>query len=120
MNREIELLASSARTAAITSDDQHNADAKGVIVIIDTTVDPGTASVTPTIQGKDPVSGKYYTLLTGAAIAAVGTIILRVHPELTAAANLVAKDALPATWRFSMAVADAESLTYSVSAITVK
>ncbi len=115
-NFDITLLALSARTVAVNSGDQENRHARGIQVVIDVTVDPALASITPTIEGKDPLSGKYYPLLVGAAIAATGTVVLTVYPGVTVEANLAASEPLPRTWRFSMAVADTDSITYSVGA----
>ena len=118
-NTNIVLLASAARTAATTSETRLNSDYRGCHIIIDVTADPATASITPTIQGFDTVSGKYYTLLVGNAISAVGTTILRIYPGLSASANVIANDILPSKFRISMAVADTDSITYSVSASLV-
>jgi hypothetical protein len=80
--------------------DQVNYNGRGLHLTIDITAITGTTpTLTVTIQGKDPVSGKYYTLLASAALAAVATTVLRVYPGLAAAANLVANDALPRNWR---------------------
>jgi hypothetical protein len=70
-------------------------------------------SVTVTIQGRDPVSGKLYTILASAALAAVATTILRVGPALTAVANLAANDVLPHDLVVDFNHADATSITYS-------
>ena len=113
------ILASAARTATVNSPDITNWVGKGAHVVIDVTADPSTASVTFTIQGKDETSGVYYTILASAAIAAVGTTVLKVYPGLTAATNTVANDILPKTWRVRAVAADAESLTYSVGASVI-
>ena len=113
---ESTLLASAARTTTVNTE-VTNTRYKGVTVIIDTTVDNGTASVTPHIEGFSTLGSDWYTILTGAAIADVGVIVLRVYPTVTASENLIAVDVLPPKWRFRMAVADAESITYSVNAI---
>lgn len=76
----------------------------GLHLVIDITVAGGTPTLTVTIQGKDTASGKYYTILQSAALAAVATTVLRVYPALTAAANLVANDILPRTWRVTALV----------------
>lgn len=115
-NAELTLLASAARTATLDSPDQDNPEAKGVHVIIDVTLDPALASVVPTIQGKDPASGKYQDILEGVAITATGTTVLKVYPGIAASANVAASDILPKTWRVRMAHADADSITYSVGA----
>lgn len=115
-NEHINLLTSLARTAAINTPDQTNLDHRGLHLIIDVTVDPALASITPTIQGLDLLSGKYYDILVGLAIAATGTTVLKVYPGIAATANVAASDILPLIWRLKMAVADADSITYSVAA----
>ncbi len=109
------ILALAARTTAQSVDILNEAGRKYLILTIDVTVDPAAASITPTIRAKDPVAGTYSTLLAGAAIASVTTIVLKIGPALTAAANLVANDFIPRSWNFQMAVADTDSITYSVS-----
>lgn len=126
------VLASAARTASVDSADflnqfqeiarphlQRDFDgiARGLHLIIDVTAINLTPSITVKIQGKDPLSGKYYDLITSAAITAVGTTVLKVYPGITAAANLAVSDVLPPTWRVSIAHANANSITYSVGAV---
>lgn len=118
-NQSVTIFGSTARTATTNGDDQINDGGKGLHCVIDCTADPGTASVTFTIQGKDVVSGKYYTILASAAITGVGTTVLRVYPGLTAAGNTVANDVLPRVWRVIATHADAESMTYSVGASVI-
>jgi hypothetical protein len=108
-----------ARTAVATSQDISNHDGTGLVLTIVATAVVNTPSVTFTIEGKDPTSGTYYTILTSAAITGAGTTVLRVHPDLTAATNTVAKDMLPAVWRVKTAVSDTDTLTYSVGASMV-
>jgi len=108
------LLASAARTAAVSSADFSAEEVLSSEFVFDITVDPATASITPTIEGKDPISGSYYTILAGAAKAAVGTTVLRVGPTIIAAANVAANAILPSEFRVSVAVADADSITYSI------
>lgn len=114
--QHVALLASAARTAAVNTADQANMGNRGVRIVIDVTVDPAAAAVTYTIEGKDPISGKYYTILASAALAAVATTTLTVFPGATAAANTVANNYLPAVWRVAVTVADTDSFTYSVNA----
>jgi len=109
-----------ARTTAQTSSIIENDEgAEGLVVVIDCTAVADTPSVTFTIQGYDTTSSKAYTILASAAITGTGTTVLRVHPALTAATNTIAKDLLPRYWRVSVAVADADSMTYSVGASMV-
>jgi len=106
--------ASAARTATPTPFDAVNYNARGLHLVIDVTAVAATPSVVFTLQGQDVVSGKFYTILASAAITGTGTTVLRVYPGLTAAANLVASDILPRTWRVIATHGDADSITYSV------
>lgn len=130
-----------AIAAAVHADSKFNATALGdVVTITDASNGPrvdvaagnagftvatfqqgsgGTASVVFKIQGKDPASGAYYDILESAAVAGVETRILRVHPDLTASPNLIAKDILPKTWRVIATAGDADPLTYSVGYSTL-
>ena len=68
----------------------------------------------PLSEGKDPVSGNYYTLLAGVAVTTVSTNVYRVGPGLTAAANQVANYRAPRTWRVRVTANNGNSITYSV------
>ena len=114
---EYTILPSAARTTLQSVTVTNSAGYRGVIIIIDTTVDPSTASITPSIHGVSTLGSDDYTILTGAAIADVGVIVLQVYPGAVASANLIAQSWLPPSWKFKIAVADAESITYSVAAI---
>jgi hypothetical protein len=107
-------LASAARTAQTDSADLNNPDARGVVVVLDVTAITATPILTLLIQGKDPASGKYYTLLTGAAVSTVSTSTYVVYPGVTETASVDVASPLPATWRVRVQVADADSATYSV------
>jgi hypothetical protein len=115
-NTTLDVYTSAARTASGNSGDQVNLHARGVEVVIDMTAVPTIQTVTFTIEGKDETSGKYYTLLASAAIVAVSTVVLRVFPGATAAANLSANLQLPRVWRVSTTHSAAGSFTYSVGA----
>jgi len=111
MNTTVELAPSAARTA------DHNVpftntQGKACHLTIDVTA-WSAGSLTVTIQGKDPTSGKLYTILASAALVATGTVVLRVGSGLTAAANLVANDVLPKEIVIDFNHADATSITYS-------
>lgn len=110
-----------ARTATPTSVDQGNPVCRGLHLVIDCTVKGGAApSVVFTIVGKDPVSGKTWTILASAAIVAVGTTILKVYPGITAAANAAVSDVLPPVWQVTAVHANGDSITYSVTAQLVR
>jgi hypothetical protein len=108
------LLPSAARTTAQSVELERGYSS--IQVIIDVTLDPGTASITPAIEGWDEASGKWIALLTGTAIAATGQVILTVGDWIATAANVSRSMKAPSKCRFTMAVADAQSMTYSVGA----
>ena len=115
-NRSVTLLASAARTATNSTGDQSNNSWRGVHVIIDVTSITASPSVVPTIQGKDEVSGVYYSILVGTAITATGTTVLKVYPGIGTLAGGAASDVLPSTWRVTFTHADTDSITYSAAA----
>ncbi len=114
----ISLVASGAYTTIQTSADQTNYNGRGVKVVLDMTT-VGTGSVTLEIDGKDPVSGKYYAILTGAAVTTNVTNIYTVYPGVTVAANAAVSDALPRTWRVKVTANNANPATYSVGASVI-
>ena len=114
----ITLLASAARTTTQTVADQTNYNARGIIVVLDMTV-VGTGSVTLEIDAKDPVSGKYYAVLTGAAVTTNSTNVYTVYPGNTVTANVSASTVLPRTWRVKVTANNANSATYSVGAMLI-
>jgi hypothetical protein len=115
-NGDLVILASAVRAASSNGSDRANPNARGILIFVDVTAVPGVDTITVTLQGKDPASGKYYTILASAAIVATGTVVLRVYPGLTAAANLVASDLLPRTWRIIVTHSAGTNFTYSVGA----
>jgi hypothetical protein len=112
----ITVLASASRTTTQTQADQTNYNHRGIIVVLNMTV-VGTGSVTLEIDGKDPVSGTYYAILTGTAVTTNSTNIYRVYPGLTASANATANDVLPRTWRIKVTANNSNAATYSVGAM---
>lgn len=105
---------SAARTASGFSGDITNKTSTGCHIVIDMTAVPSVETVIFTVQGKDEVSGKYYDILASAAIVATGTVVLKIYPGLTAAANLVASDIIPRTFRVKTTHSASGSFTYSV------
>lgn len=106
-----------ARTATPDVANTNTSKSAGIQYVIDVTAIAATPSVVPTISGVDPVSGSIYTLLTGAAITGTGTTVLQIHPSMVETANLKASALLPQLTRLTMTHADADSITYSVSAM---
>lgn len=115
----ISVIAETTGTGTVVSSLQEGRDvgqAGGAHIVIDVTaitVGLGTG-LTPTIQGYDSVSGKYYALLVGSTITGTGTTVLKICPGITAVANSSASDMMPDEWRVSMAN-DTTTATYTVS-----
>ena len=112
-NVDATFLASAARTTTQTSADITTYNTRGITVILDMTV-VGTGSVTVTINGKDPASGKYYNLLTGAAVVTNSTNVYRIQEALAAAANKDVGAILPRVIQIVVTANNANSATYSV------
>jgi hypothetical protein len=98
----IVLLASGVVTANGVSADQTNKRCRGLKLFIATgTFGTSESTMTVTIQGKDPVSNTYYTILTSASLTTNAFTVLSVYPGLAVTANVSANDVLPPTWRVS-------------------
>ena len=118
VSSNLSILTSSSRTTTQTQADQTTANGvRGIKVIVDVTVNGSGGSITPEIDFKDSVSGKYIALLTGAAITDTRTVVLTVYPGATAASNLTVNDILPHTWRVLVTANNANAVTYSVGAV---
>lgn len=108
-------LALLSRTATNSTADFTNYGHDSMIVVFDLTVAHASGSdIKCKIEAKDPASGKYYTVLESASVTTVSTNVYRISPQLTAAANTIAKDIMPVTFRFTMTHANANATTYSV------
>lgn len=114
-NLAVTLAASAARTSTLTVSDQTNYNGAMVHVIVDVTAYT-SGGLTPVINGKDPASSKYYALVTGLKIVAIGTTVLKVGPSFATIANASASDMVPRTWNVVATPDDATSITYSVGA----
>lgn len=100
--------------ATLNQPDQVNEAHRGLKVAIDITAIGASTNLTVTIQGKDKVSGKYYTVLVSAVLAAVSTTVLTVYPGITTTANVAASDVLPGTWRIQAVVAGTNTVTATI------
>lgn len=86
------------------------------LFFIDVSAASATPSVVFTIAGVAPTEkSTTYTVLESAAITGVGLTVLRVSPHLTAAANTIAKDILPAALKITATHADTDSITYQMT-----
>jgi hypothetical protein len=93
---------------------QTNPLCSGIKLVIDITVTGGSSTVF-TIQGVDPVTGKTYTILASAALAAVATTVLTVFPGAPVAANVSANDYIPPTWQVQAVVTGGTGPTFTVT-----
>ena len=119
MNTQITLLASVARAAAESfpsTDIDNTEDYQSAIIVIDVTAVTATPSVVFTVQGKDLLSGKYYTLLASVAITATGTTILHIGDGTADDDNIAVGTRLPRVWRIDAVHGDTDSITYSIGA----
>ena len=114
MSKENQLIFASAARTATTSATIPCESSEGLF-FIDVTALTAGASLVFTIAGISPTaSATVYTILTSAAITATGLTVLRVSPQLTAAANTIAKDMLPAALKITCTAADSKSVTYEM------
>ena len=111
------VLASAARTATVVSPVLSAEQVIASTFVIDVTAVTATPAITATIEGKDPVSGSFYTILVDAAVSTVSRTFLQVGHTITAAANVAANNFLPSEYRLTVAHGDTDSITYSISAI---
>jgi hypothetical protein len=111
---------SAARTATAVSPVFNAEEVVATTFVIDVTAVTATPSVVITVEGKDPVTGKFWTILTDVAITATGTTFLQVGKDIavvTQLVNIAASQFLPAEYRLTATHADTDSITYSVTAI---
>lgn len=117
-NYDFEVLASAARTADTLSNPFTNNYYKGLLLVVDATIEVATAVVTPEIRVKD-ANGDYNAVFwtAAAAISAIGEYSYLFYPGLLAA-DYGGTEALslpaPMEWKLFMGHADADALTYSV------
>lgn len=108
------LLASASRTTTQTSADIVTYNAKAITVVLDVTVVAASPSVTVTINGKDPASGKYYLLLSGAAVLTAVTNVYSIGPGIAETSNVSTSKFLPRTIQIVVTANNANAGTYSV------
>lgn len=95
-----------AGAGTFNTNDLQNVNASGLTVVVDITAITGTSpTLTVTIQGKDVASGKYYTILAGAALTATGTTVMRIYPGIIQAnTNVIASLLVPEWFRISYTI----------------
>lgn len=123
-NTEGTILASAARTASTNSADQTNYNARGVIVILTQTVNPGASETLQLVlQARDPIdTAGYFNLSTPTTATAfgggTGSIRYILYPGINTTAgggwDAQFSVALPRIWRVRVVHSAAGSWTYSV------
>lgn len=117
-NFDFTILASASRTATTNAPALQNTIWRGVTAVFDiTATNGGSPSLVLSIQGKDSVSGKYFTLLTGAAQTTTGTSTLTLYPGITVVTNVAWNAPLPLNWRAVVTAGTTDAVTYSVSGL---
>ena len=121
-NSEVIVLTSAARAVAQAYDsaEYFNHSGQGILVIIKVSAVTASPSVVVTIQGKDPASGKFYTLATRTAIITTGTYQLKMYPHAVAVAGTVVRDFLPQQFKIVCTHGDTDSATYSVGMVLMR
>lgn len=113
-----DILGGAGLTATASSNDLANPYGKGVKVVFDVTA--GTSlSLVLTIEGKDPASGKYYTILTGASVTGAATNVYTVYPGVTTASNVAVSNVIPRTWRVTVTASNTNAGAYTVGASVI-
>lgn len=129
-NTEGTLLASAVRAVSTNGPDTVNYNAKGVSVVINVTVEAAAETLALKVQGKDPVSGNYYTIAdagviyTAATEAPTETKALIVYPGVLAAdlpgiaagvqGSIGKSGVIPRTWRAVVTHSASGNWTYSL------
>lgn len=110
------IAASAARTTAYTGEAIENPGAVGLRVDVDiSSINSVTPSVTFKIQKYNRAAGTWADVLASVAKTEVGAFSLTVSPAIDAAANEVAQEEAPGTWRLVTTVGDADAMTWAAS-----
>lgn len=113
-NEEIAIIPSASYAVTKVTTDQINVcGVSALTVILDSTA-VGTATLLMTIDGKDKTSGKYYNLLTGAAISTNATTRYKISPYLANVVNATANDLVPVIFRITVTQGGTGNATYSL------
>ena len=119
MGKHVTVYASAARTATPTAVTLPSGRYNYLNLVIDVTAVTATPSVVVTIDGLDPISGKYTNILTSAASTDSGspqTVVLKIGPGLPVTNNVSANAVLTDTLKVTVTHGDSDSITYSVGA----
>jgi len=123
-NTEATVLATTKSGVTTKSDDQINYNAKGALFFFQIASSPASDScnVAFSIEGKDPVSGTYFTMLDDATEGATSVKIYAIYPGIADTESKFTafeEMPLPRTYRARITHTGAGSFTYSVGAMYV-
>jgi hypothetical protein len=113
---QVPLYASAARTATPTAAEFSADGYHGLHLVIDVTAVTATPSVVPTVDFYDDLSGKWCNLLSGTALTATGTTVLKIYPGLAPVAAGAASDCVHGRMRLVCTHGDSDSVTYTAAA----
>ena len=100
-------------TTTQSSGVQTNYNGRGCIVIL-TTSNIGTGSVTLSIQGVEPVSNYVWTILQGTAVTTNTTVVYQIYPGIPVVSNAAASAILPRSWKVVVTANNANPADYAV------
>lgn len=112
--RVVNVIASAARTADVTTNPVYSRGATGLTATLVVTASAATPSITFAIQAYEPASATWVTLLTSAAITGASTNTITVSPQIATSANVSLNRIIPDTVRIFVDHSDTDSITYSV------
>lgn len=113
----VPVFASAARTATPTAVTIDVDNYQELVLFIDCTVDPAAASVLVTVEQINPISGTKSDLLVASALASVSQQVLYIGPSIIDEANVAANAVLGTRLSIKAVHTDADSITYSVTAV---
>lgn len=103
----------SRTNATYNSSNLSFANAKRAHVVVDVTDKGASGTLDVLVQGLDPVSGNWYTILTFAQITTVSIVAGKIAAGIPVVANLAVDDVLPDTFRIN-AVVGTNAVIFSV------
>lgn len=110
---QIVLLDSAVRSATVSVEYTRTWTERGAHFLLNVTAVPGVDTVTLSVEGLDAL-GNTYPMLTSVAINAAGMNEIKIHPDVTVAANVALKDFLPDRWRATVTHSAGTDFTYSL------
>lgn len=116
-------ISDATRTAGtVEGADQINYDHRGAHIIC--TRSTGNAHLLLTIQGKDELMDRYYTVATGVTLSGTGVAAFIVYPGNSVAAASVTggkfNESLPRTWRVRVVPSTSPTAAYAVGYSLIK